>query len=445
MVKRRILKYLLLILMVPLSFTTAYSAGITSWCCENRELRYLLQPSSGAEFNYKIRYESFLSINLGKIKNFFIILPPDFSHNSPKRYPLLILLHGYNFHRNGEKKSVCNPESARDLLCEKKEEEYHWLLLEDIAPITWAMMDSRNKSYKDLEGDLRRRFQELVKYDGLETWDYRPTEIATSLVQHNLYSDGGCSDSFKPILGMIILLPDGDNSFYTDEDEGKQLFPSTKQKGGCDVFSADECMKISPFLSRYMKPGALGKYESYILELMQYLRHSSSIRDKLLPPPYTGIGGFSMGGYGAMKIALLHPGLFSSVSSQSGLVDVELLNNRVLLKTLMPELLEVFGHLEPLALPTSSTINESYKRAHNPLRLIREGRGRKLWSTIYFDYGEGERFRAIKEGNKRLAEILHLPNHMISIQPHNGEAAHNYLFWRSRLCNVLLHHSLYLR
>jgi hypothetical protein len=445
MIKRLILEFFFLILMVPLSWTTAYATSITSWCCENQELRYLLQPLSGAEFNYKIHYESFLSRNLGKIKNFFIILPPDFSHSSSKRYPLLILLHGYNFHRNGEKTSACNPGSALNLLCEKKEEEFHWLLLENIAPIAWAMMDSRNKSHKDLEDDLRRRFQELVQYEGLETQDYSPSEIATSLVQHNLYPDGRRNDSFKPIQGMIILLPDGDNSFYTDEDEGKRLFPSTTQRGGCDIFSADECMKISPYLSRYMKPGALGRYESYIIELMHYLRRSSSIRDRLLPSPYTGIGGFSMGGYGAMKIALRHPELFSSVSSQSGLVDVELLNNRVLLKALMPEFLEVFGHLEPLALPTSSTINESYRRAHNPLRLIREGRGRKLWNNIYFDYGEGERFRTIKEGNKRLEMVLHLPNRMISIQSHNGEAAHNYLFWRSRLCNILSHHSLCLR
>ncbi|MBW2039944.1 MAG: hypothetical protein JRI46_10225 [Deltaproteobacteria bacterium] len=439
--KRFVLRSLLVIFLLPLFYTPAYSASVGPCCPQNQELRYLLQPPSKAEFKYQIHYETFFSSCLGKVKNFFLLLPPDFDLGSSQRYPLLILLHGYNFHRNGAKGTVCDPKGALDLLCREEEEEFHWLLLEDIAPIAWAMMDAQNKNYRDLEENLKRRFQELARYGGLRKKDYRPSEIATSLVEHNLHPNKGLDDPFQPIRKMIILLPDGDNSFYTDEDEGKRLFPPTGERGGCDAFSPVECLRISRFRPQYMKPGALGRYESYILELMEYLRKKSPLGGKILPPPYTGIGGFSMGGYGALKIALRRPQLFSSVSSQSGVVDIELLNNKLVLKTLMPEFLEVFGHLEPMALPSSSTINEAYRREHNPLRLLREGKGRGLRDKIYVDYGAGERLQSIMEGNKKLDAALGGASRMISVQPYNGKAAHNHLFWRSRLGNVLEHHS----
>jgi enterochelin esterase-like enzyme len=411
----------------------------------NGELQYLLHPPAQAQFRYQVRYESFTSSCLGKEKDFFLILPSDFDLHSSKQYPLLILLHGYNFHRNGSKGTACNPNPALDLLCQEAEEEYHWLLLEDIAPIAAAMMTVQNRTYRELEEDLKARFEELARYGGLGAKDYKPADIASSLVEHNLCQNGKLDTTFRPVCPMIIVLPDGDNGFYTDEDEGKVLFPPTSNQGGCDAFSAGECLKISPLRPYYMKPGALGRYESYILELIEYLRSRSSLKGRILPSPHTGIGGFSMGGFGALKIALRHPQLFSSVSSQSGLVDIELLTNKLVLKTMMPEFLEVFGHLEPLGLPGSSIINEAYVKTQNPVRLIREGQGMELWTRIYFDYGAKEGFAPIQEGNKNLEKLLGVPNRMIPAQPYNGKAGHNYLFWRSRLGTVLEHHSHWLR
>jgi len=436
---------LLVVFLMTFFYFPANADGVDPCCPLHKELRYLLQPPPDAEFRYQVRHEVFFSSSLGKEKNFFIILPPDFDPHSSKRYPLLILLHGYNFQRNRLGRSACDPAVARDLLCQAEHEEYHWLLLEDIAPIAAAMMDERNKTYRDLQEDLKKRFQELATHGGLREEDYEPLQIAASLVEHNLHPKGGLDEPWQPICKMIIVLPDGDNSFYTDEDEGKDLFPCTRNKGSCDAFLPDECLRISPALRRYMKPGALGKYESYILELMEYLRNKSSLKGRIFSPPHTGIGGFSMGGFGALKIALRHPTVFSSVSSQSGLVDIELLTNKIVLKTTMPEFLEVFGHLAPLALPSSSIINESYLRAHNPVRLISEGQGKGLRNRIYFDYGARESFDAIREGNQRLEQCLGVTGRMISVQPYNGKAEHNYLFWRSRMGAVLEHHSRCLR
>ena len=434
-------RYLFVLLLIFCFPPLAFSAGTDPCCPLNDELRYLLQPPAEVAFTYQIRHEVFFSASLNKEKNFFLVLPPDFNPRASKRYPLLILLHGYDFHRNGFGEAACDPQAVLDVLCREAEEEYHWLLLEDTAPIAAAMMDGRNKTYGDLRNDLERRFQELALYGGLQKDDYTPGQIAASLVEHNLYPDGGLDDSFEPIRRMIIVLPDGDNSFYTDEDEGNDLFPPTTNKGPCDAFLPEECLRISQIVRRYMKPGALGKYESYILELMEYLHNKSFLKDKLLPPSHTGISGFSMGGFGALKIALRHPGLFSSASSQSGLVDIELFTSKVVLKTMMPEFLEVFGSLDPLALPGGSTINEAYVRANNPVRLISEGKAAGLRNKIYFDYGAKELYDVIPEGNKRLEEALGVSSRMISVQPYNGKAGHNYLFWRSRLGIVLEHHS----
>ena len=434
------------LLLLSIFFSSfAHAAGADPCCPHAMELQYLLQPPVEARFHYQISHDCFSSTALGKKKDFFVILPPDFDPRSSMRYPLLILLHGYNFHRNGSKGEACNSERALDRLCQEAEEEYHWLLLEDIAPIAAAMMNGQNKHYRDLREDLQARLEELAMYGGLLKGDYQPAAIAVSLVEHNLNAQGGMDDPFHPIRPMIIVLPDGDNSFYTDEDEGKALFPPTINQGRCDAFSAEECLKISPIRSYYMKPGALGRYESYILELMEHLRKRSALKNMILPSPLTGIGGFSMGGFGALQIALRHPPLFSSVSSQSGPIDIELMTNKIVLKTMMPEFLEVFGHLKPLGLPWSSTINEAYVKAHNPLRLIGEGKGKKIWNRIYLDYGAGERFGPIQEGNKHLEKSLGISDRMIPAQSYNGKAGHNYLFWRSRLGNVLAHHSRWLR
>jgi enterochelin esterase-like enzyme len=442
--EKAILGYVWMIFFIIVLCHAASSAGSDPCCPLNEELRYLLQPPSEVRFPYQVRHEVFFSASLGKEKNFFLVLPPDFDPQSSKRYPLLILLHGYDFHRNGGG-TVCDPKAALNILCREAEEEYHWLIWEEIAPIAAAMMAERNKTYRDLEEDLQARFEELAHYGGLGAQDYAPEDIAVSLVEHNLHPFGSIDEPFQPMRKMIIVLPDGDNSFYTDEDEGKHLFPPTSNKGACDAFSPEECLRIINLPRRYMRPGALGRYENYILELIEYLRTASPLKGRILPPPNTGIGGFSMGGFGALKIALRHPELFLSVSSQSGLVDIELLTNKVVLKTTMPEFLEVFGSLVPLALPSSSTINEAYRRAHNPVRLIREGESKGLWERIYFDYGAGERLSSIMDGNRRLEEVLGVTGRMISVQSYNGKAGHNYLFWRSRLGNVLEHHSRMLK
>ena len=416
----------------------AFAAGHP--CCpEDGELSYLLSPKPSQRFQYLVRYETFFSNVLGKEKSFFIILPEEFYQNPSAKYPVLFLLHGYNFERRGFWWKVYSPEKARKVLCEVKEEEYHWLVHEDIAIIAYATMDSRNRTYRDLERSLAERFEELSRYGGLAKEDYTPKEIAQSIVSHNLHPKRNLDDPFHPFQKMIIVLPDGDNGFYTDENEGKRIFPEAKNQRSCDAFNAGEALNYSllPFL--YMIPGALGKYESYFLEFLQYIESHASYRERL--SRNRGLGGLSMGGFGAIKLGLKYPHLFQSVSSQSGLLDIELLRDRLMLKMIMPEFLEVFGCLEPQKLPSGSSLDLKHIQENNPLTLIKRMGISQLPYWLYFDYGQKEAFEGIAKGNQNFEKALKEVSHQIPVEPFNGKSKHNNQFWRSRSGNMLRHHS----
>jgi S-formylglutathione hydrolase FrmB len=415
------------------------SAAQLPCCSEDPEFSYFLSPKPSQKYQYLVQYEIFFSTLLNKEKTFFIILPEHFLQDPGATYPVLFLLHGYNFRRTGIWWKVHSPEKAKRLLCEAKEEEYHWLFHESIAVIAYAMMDSRNRTYRDLEKSLEERFQELSQHGGLAKGDYTPKEIAQSIVSHNLRPKGNLADPFHPVQKMVIILPDGDNGFYTDENEGKALFPETRNRKACDDFNSGEALNYSLFPFLYMKPGALGKYESYFLELVQHIESQSPYRHRLLRK--RALGGISMGGLGAIKLGLKYPHLFLSMSSQSGLLDIELLQDKWMLKMIMPEFLEVFGCLEPKKLPSACSLDPKHIQANNPLSLIKSKGINQLPRGLYFDYGSKEGFDGITEGNKNFERVFKEGTHQIPSQAFNGKSGHNYQFWRSRSGNILQHHS----
>ena len=116
--KRFWIIFFLILLILTGSFRTF---GAQTPCCpEDPEFSYLLSPKSSQKYQYLVRYETFFSTVLNKEKGFFIILPENFFQNPAAKYPILFLLHGYNFHRTGIWWKVHSPERAKKLLCEKK-------------------------------------------------------------------------------------------------------------------------------------------------------------------------------------------------------------------------------------------------------------------------------------------------------------------------------------
>ena len=82
---------------------------------------------------------------------------------------------------------------------------------------------------------------------------------------------------------LLVVLPNGGNSFYSDAQAGE-------------------------------------KHESALVnDLMGFIETTFPVRRER---GGRAIGGLSMGGYGAIKLALKHPGLFASAHSHSGALDL---------------------------------------------------------------------------------------------------------------------------
>jgi S-formylglutathione hydrolase FrmB len=100
---------------------------------------------------------------------------------------------------------------------------------------------------------------------------------------HTIWSRRTRIETYVANLPLIVVMPDGDRGFYTDHEQG----PAYAKHFGEEL------------------PGALERYFP--------ARAARSARC---------IGGLSMGGYGALRIALGYPDRFCSANSHSGAVMV---------------------------------------------------------------------------------------------------------------------------
>lgn len=103
---------------------------------------------------------------------------------------------------------------------------------------------------------------------------------------------------------MIIVMPDGDDGWYTTW-ENQVAFRTC----------ADTLHNESP--DRYCVEHE--RYDDYIArDVVQHVdRHYRTVADRA----HRGIAGLSMGGYGAMILALRHPDIFGAAASHSGVLS----------------------------------------------------------------------------------------------------------------------------
>jgi putative tributyrin esterase len=115
-------------------------------------------------------------------------------------------------------------------------------------------------------------------------------------------------DEAADALGLeaIVVMPDGDNNFYADSAR---------------VEDYDACMKdgtgmFIPTQPRRKTCVKASKYETYIVkDLVGWVDGKYKT---ITGREGRGIGGLSMGGYGALTLAMRHPTLFSAAVSHSG-------------------------------------------------------------------------------------------------------------------------------
>lgn len=124
---------------------------------------------------------------------------------------------------------------------------------------------------------------------------------------------------------MIVILPDGPGPFpvvyqlhgQSDDHTGWQRW-TTIERHAARLGIA--IVLVNGARSFYCDtPGTNRLWEQHILKSVEFVDQTF----RTIPAAHhRGIGGLSMGGYGAMKIALAHPEVFGSCVSHSGAVDM---------------------------------------------------------------------------------------------------------------------------
>ena len=159
------------------------------------------------------------------------------------------------------------------------------------------------------------------------------------------------------------------------------------------------------------------RYEDFIVE--DFIPEIESHWRVLRVPHRRAIAGLSMGGYGAMKFALRHPGMFAVAGSISGAMDApgELAMER---PDFASKLSEVFGN----AGSETRTQNDVYA-------LAREARPLE---TLYFYVDCGNADWALAS-NREFAKIL--SERKFQYEYHETPGVHSWRYWDVRLPSLL--------
>ena len=124
---------------------------------------------------------------------------------------------------------------------------------------------------------------------------------------------------------MYAVLPDGDGPFsvvymlhgYSDDYTTwlrRTSIERYAEQFGLMVVMLDGARSYYTDMRGYSD-----QYEGHILESVRFVDRTFRTVDN---PKGRGIGGLSMGGYGAMKLGLKHPALFGSIAAHSGVLDI---------------------------------------------------------------------------------------------------------------------------
>jgi S-formylglutathione hydrolase FrmB len=104
---------------------------------------------------------------------------------------------------------------------------------------------------------------------------------------------------------LILVMPDGDDGWYTNWAVPRRY----------EACPADTIVRMTAATYCVRTP----RYTDYISG--DLVRHTDSTYRTLADRRHRGIAGLSMGGYGAVSIALEHPEVFSAAASHSGVLS----------------------------------------------------------------------------------------------------------------------------
>ena len=229
----------------------------------------------------------------------------------------------------------------------------------------------------DYEASPNKRFPVLYFLHGLFEDEHSWLDRGGEQIWESLTTQG-------QLTKFIVILPAGGRTFYVNSQDGHERYE--------DFF----IQELVPEIDRRYRTLAVARER--------------------------GISGVSMGGYGALHLAMRHPDVFGSASAHSAALLPK-----------FPDPLPTEGrwgfYARVLQEPFGSPLNESYFEANNPLTLA-EHPERFPHLALYFDCGDHDRY-GFNEGAELLDRILSQKSfpHTFALRPggHGWDYLHQYM------------------
>ena len=223
---------------------------------------------------------------------------------------------------------------------------------------------------------------------------------------------------------MIVVMPDGDDSFYTT---------------GSAIGRYQSCVAAPPREGESAASYCVQwpRYDDYIAR--DLVAHVDSTYRTLAAARNRGIGGLSMGGYGAVTLALAYPDVFSAAASHSGTLSIMVTG--VDSATGQPRVAEDLDGLRKwwgdrlwVMLEPVFGRDPAGWRARDPATLVRRllARGESV-PALRVDVGADDRYLA---QSRHFAASLREAGVPLEYAEHPGK--HDWVYWRTHVPTSLV-------
>ena len=204
----------------------------------------------------------------------------------------------------------------------------------------------------------------------------------------NRYADKAIEEGTIP--PMIIVMPNGDSSWYVNSYDGKE------------------------------------KYEDFFIkEFMPAIEKNYRIKSQ---KRYRGIAGLSMGGFGTLNYSLKYPDLFAAAAPLSAAV----LDDSAIVKMQDDWYENTFGQLYGRGLKGNKRLNKAWYD-NSTLKIVETKTADDLKKVRYWiDCGDGD---FLTKGNSLLHILLTDKNVPHEYRVRDGE--HNWHYWRTGIVDAL--------
>ena len=242
------------------------------------------------------------------------------------------------------------------------------------------------------------------------------------------WTELGKLDAAADSLGLqaIVVMPDGDDSFYVDGvakvdydacmKDGTGLFIPHKQS------KRDTCVRAR-------------NYETYITK--DLIGHVDATYRTIAKREARAIAGLSMGGFGALMLSMRHPELFSAAASHSGVDSLIYMGpfpyekGKVQLMTNVKQWGGPFVEMNRWMLGLFGS-EVAYWKQYDPTTLVDKLKPGTL--ALYLDCGTEDGF-ALHHGMQYLHDLLLDRN--IEHAYYIGPGKHDFSFWSVRIAESL--------